>query len=102
MYIIHVTLTNQLKPANQGLGVNMKQEQQEVKLMPVLQIPTLQVPTPQVPFMHPDKFAEQIGLSKGVVGGWIDQGYVPTIKVGKYRMINLIALTDGLKLGVVS
>jgi len=37
--------------------------------------------TPRVPFMHPNKFADLIGLSKGVVGGWIDQGYVPTVKV---------------------
>ena len=77
----------------------MNQEQQEVKLIPVLQIPTIQVPTPQVPFMHPDKFAELIGLSSGVVGGWIDLGYVPTVKIGKYRLINMVAITDGLKLG---
>lgn len=36
-----------------------------------------------IPFMTPDKFAEAIGLSKGVAGGWIDQGYLPTAKIGR-------------------
>lgn len=48
---------------------------------------------PMPPVMHPDKFAELIGLSSGVVGGWIQLGYLPTLKIGKYRMINLSALT---------
>jgi len=55
-----------------------------------------------IPFMTPEKFAEAIGLSKGVVGGWIDQGYIPTAKVGRYRMINMVVLVANLKEGKVS
>ena len=54
-----------------------------------------------IPFMTPDKFAEAIGLSKGVVGGWIDQGYLPMARVGRYRMINMVVLVANLKKGVV-
>ena len=50
----------------------------------------------QSPYMTPEKFGESIGLSKGVVGGWIDLGYLPTVKIGKYRMINLIAINADL------
>ncbi|GEM_PF-493767 len=55
-----------------------------------------------IPFMTPAKFAESIGLSNGVVGGWIDQGYIPTAKVGRYRMINMVVLVANLKEGKVS
>ncbi|MFZ2404298.1 MAG: hypothetical protein WAW41_04115 [Methylobacter sp.] len=54
-----------------------------------------------IPFMTPDKFAESIGLTKGVVGGWIDQGYLPTAKIGRYRMINMVVLVANLKDGKV-
>jgi hypothetical protein len=54
-----------------------------------------------IPFMTPDKFAEAIGLSKGVIGGWIDQGYLPTAKIGRYRMINMVILVTNLKEGKV-
>jgi len=54
-----------------------------------------------IPFMTPDKFAESIGLSKGVVGGWIDQGYLPTAKIGRYSMINMVVLVTNLKEGKV-
>ncbi|MGZ8152458.1 MAG: helix-turn-helix domain-containing protein [Methylovulum sp.] len=54
-----------------------------------------------IPFMTPDKFAESIGLTKGVVGGWIDQGYLPTAKIGRYRMINMVVLVANLKEGKV-
>jgi hypothetical protein len=54
-----------------------------------------------IPFMVPGKFAESIGLSEGVVGGWIDQGYIPTVKVGRYRMINMVVLVANLKEGKV-
>lgn len=50
-----------------------------------------------IPFIHPDEFAKLIGLSSGVVGGWIDNGYIPTVKTGKYRMVNLVKLTAELQ-----
>jgi len=45
------------------------------------------------PMVHPEKFAELTGLSLGVVKGWIRQEYIPTVKQGRYRMVNMIALT---------
>lgn len=54
-----------------------------------------------VPLMHPEKFAEQVGRSPGVIGGWIDSGFLPTVKVGRYQLINLVLLTENLKKGFV-
>ena len=34
------------------------------------------------------KFAERVGVSEGVVRGWVNRGYVPTIKIGKYVLID--------------
>ncbi|MDP3332639.1 MAG: hypothetical protein Q8S55_11755 [Methylococcaceae bacterium] len=71
----------------------MDQQQKEVNPVgPTIEVKYIDLP--QVPVMHPDKFADLIGLSAGVVGGWIDLGYVPTLKIGKYRMINLAAMTN--------
>jgi len=50
-----------------------------------------------LPIIHADKFAELNGLSKHVIGGWIDNGYLPTLKKGKYVMINLVALEQECK-----
>lgn len=55
----------------------------------------------QVPIIHHTKFAELTGRSTGVIGGWIDCGYLPTVKVGRYQMINLALLTENLKKGVL-
>jgi hypothetical protein len=54
-----------------------------------------------MPLMHPDKFAVGVGVTEGVVGGWIDNAYVPTVKVGKYRLINMVLLVENLKAGVL-
>ena len=87
----------------------MNQEQNPVKLVPLFASnPAFQQGLEQtasqlffIPFMTPDKFAEAIGLSKGVIGGWIDQGYLPTTKIGRYRMINMVVLVANLKEGKV-
>ncbi len=54
-----------------------------------------------VPFMTQAKFAESIGLTKGVIGGWIDINSIPTVKIGKHRMINMVVLVTNLKEGKV-
>lgn len=54
-----------------------------------------------VPFMNHLHFAQQSGFSSGVVGGWLDNGYLPTVKVGRYQVINLVLLTENLKKGFV-
>lgn len=54
-----------------------------------------------IPFMTQAKFAESIGLTKGVIGGWIDLDSIPTVKIGKHRMINMVVLVTNLKEGKV-
>lgn len=43
--------------------------------------------------MTREHFANQVGLPVGVVEGWIDRGYVPTIVVGRYSLVNVALLT---------
>lgn len=50
------------------------------------------VVVPPVPVMAADRFAELVGVSSEVVRGWIDKGYLPTMKIGRYRLVNLAAL----------
>lgn len=51
------------------------------------------VVVPPVPLMAVDRFAELMGVSSDVVRGWIDKGYLPTQKVGRYRLVNIAVLT---------
>ena len=50
-----------------------------------------QVP-PLVPTMTIERFALLSGLDEGVVIGHIRRGYLPSVKLGKYRMINIALL----------
>ncbi|WP_374089757.1 hypothetical protein [Methylomicrobium lacus] len=68
------------------------------------QVPTVNIDInidTSVPLVHPTAFSKMIGLSDGVVGGWIDLGYLPTVKVGRYQLINLALLSENLKKGKV-
>ncbi|WP_440996591.1 hypothetical protein [Arhodomonas sp. SL1] len=47
-----------------------------------------------VPVMSRQRFAELAGVEDGVVRGWIERGQIPTIKVGKHRLINVALLHD--------
>ncbi len=38
------------------------------------------------------RFAELTGYPEGVVQGWIAKGYIPTLTIGKYTLINLALL----------
>lgn len=80
--------TQQVKPAVTGLSTSAAQNQSATTLNVKLVIGR------NCPFMHPKKFASECGVSAGVVGGWIDRGYLPTMRVGKYRMINIPALIE--------
>ena len=53
------------------------------------------------PILHPNKLAIEAGVTEGVVGGWMDNGYLPTVKVGRYQMINMVQLVENLKNGRV-
>ena len=42
--------------------------------------------------MTPQGYAEATCQEEGVVRGHIEKGYLPTVKHGRYRLINLVAL----------
>jgi hypothetical protein len=48
------------------------------------------------PLATKERFAYMTGLEEGVIRGMIDKGHLPTVKVGKYRLINLALLHDEL------
>lgn len=52
---------------------------------------TLPVIQPQVlpPLVSRDRFAELVGLPLGVVVGFINKGYIPTVSIGKYSLVNV-------------
>lgn len=45
--------------------------------------------TNYTPLVSRERFAEMIGFPVGVIEGWINKGYLPTVPVGKYSLINL-------------
>jgi len=46
----------------------------------------------RVPVITGDKYAQLTGLTNDTVRGQMDKGVLPTIKIGRRRMINLVAL----------
>ncbi|KAF0802204.1 DNA-binding protein [Alloalcanivorax xenomutans] len=49
------------------------------------------------PMMAWSEFAEWIRQEPDVVRGWVDKGYLPTVKVGRRRMINVVLLVEQLR-----
>lgn len=47
---------------------------------------------PAVPVMSRSKFADLVGVSINTVTGWINRGYLPVVRIGKYRLVNLALL----------
>jgi hypothetical protein len=45
------------------------------------------------PVMSQEKFAEKLQLTPGVVRGLVQTKQLPTKKIGRYRFINIAALT---------
>lgn len=45
-----------------------------------------------IPVMSKERFAEACGLEVGVIRGMLDRGYLPTVKIGRHRMVNVAAL----------
>lgn len=46
------------------------------------------------PVMTREKFAELSGLTEGVIQGMIEKGHLPSVKIGRHRLVNLIRLTE--------
>jgi excisionase family DNA binding protein len=42
-----------------------------------------------IPTVTQEKFAQELGLSLSVVRAWVARGYVPTVKIGRRRLIDL-------------
>jgi excisionase family DNA binding protein len=49
--------------------------------------------------MEREKFAELVGVSVDTVTAWIKRGYIPSVAVGKYRLVNLVKLHTELAAG---
>ena len=48
------------------------------------------------PLMTLSEFASCVGVSEGVVEGWVKRNYVPTHKIGRHRLVNVAKLSDSL------
>ena len=42
-------------------------------------------------------FADSVGVTRRTVEGWIDRGFIPTIKIGKRRLVNGHAILKQLE-----
>ncbi len=51
-------------------------------------------PSPLV--MDPVRFAELTGVTLDTIRGWINRDQIPTTKIGRRRMINLVLLEKEL------
>ncbi len=48
----------------------------------------------QVPVMSKERFAKLVGVEVGVIRGMLDRGYLPAIKIGRHRFVNVAALAS--------
>lgn len=53
---------------------------------------TVQQPVLFSPVCTKERFSELTGLEVGVIQGQINNGHLPTVKIGRYRLINLVVL----------
>jgi hypothetical protein len=44
------------------------------------------------PLLTRERFADLVGLPVGVIVGFINKGYLPTVTIGKYSLVNVEAL----------
>lgn len=49
------------------------------------------------PLMAWAHFADWVRVEHGVFQAWMDRGYIPTVKVGKHRLVNVVLLVDQLR-----
>ncbi|WP_100638132.1 hypothetical protein [Marinobacter salexigens] len=47
-----------------------------------------------IPVMTQERFAQLSGLTEGQVRGMIEKGHLPSIKIGKPRLVNVAALSQ--------
>lgn len=63
------------------MGLNMEQPP-EINIQPF------------TPVMSKERFAELSGVPFGVVEGWVIRGYLPSLLIGKHRLVNIIQLNQ--------
>lgn len=49
-----------------------------------------------VPLLTIEKFAQSVGVTPHVVDGWIKRGYITTTKIGRRRLVNMMAIMHEL------
>lgn len=53
------------------------------------------------PLMEWREFADWVRIDPGVVQGWIHRAYIPTVKIGRHRLVNILDLLKELESGEV-
>ena len=46
------------------------------------------------PVMSQERYAQLTGLTEGQVRGQIEKGHLPSLKIGRVRMVNIAALSQ--------
>lgn len=46
------------------------------------------------PFCTAERFSDLAGVTVDVVRAWIARGYLPTKKIGKYRLVDVVAMSS--------
>lgn len=49
------------------------------------------------PLMERSAFSDWCRVDLGIVNAWIDRGILPSVKLGKHRLVNIVALVDQLR-----
>ena len=60
------------------------------------QAPITPVPAPVPVLMAWREFADWIRMDQSIVRGWIENGYLPTERIGKHRLVNVALLSKQL------
>lgn len=47
-----------------------------------------------IPLLSQEQFSILTGLPTEVVRGWISKGHIPTVKIGRRRLVNMARLTQ--------
>lgn len=49
------------------------------------------------PIIEWRQFADWVRVDPGVVEGWVKRAYIPTNKIGRHRMVNIVRLLEQLE-----
>lgn len=58
-----------------------------------LELKTLLVAPPVMPWRE---FADWVRMDAEIVDNWVKRGYLPTVKIGRYRIVNVAQLVQSL------